>query len=524
MAYSIDAKETTAQNIGDVPKRFEKSLVDPFVPLGADAPARVLVVEDDPVFARVLQRLFRDRGIVVDHASDGATALTMHRQHPYRLVVSDWMMPGMDGVSLCRAFRQLQGSYTYFILCSARGEKQDRMEAFDAGVDDFLGKPLDREELSARLKVAARLLASEDILQRQKEAFREVADDLAVTNGNLALVSSRFAELFDGLPVGCFTCDEKGCVREWNRVAEQIFGIATKDALGQIVTDLFGAESPWRADLLRRAFRQEQLPAFDWVHTRPDGETRYLSCHLIGLPGSDGGSPEAVCANVDITERKKAEQRVEQQVSQINAMMQELRKRQEQLEAMNLQLEHLATTDGLTGLINHRRFHETLHEGMERHVRLHEPFSLLLLDIDSFKLLNDRFGHPAGDEVLRRFADVLRRVARKHEQPARYGGEEFAIILNGCGKADAMMAAERFRAAIEAEKWDLRNVTSSFGVSTWEFTPLTVEEMISQADKALYASKQAGKNRVSHFEDLDADVLRTGDYGEEQNEILPTAF
>ena len=104
-----------------------------FVALAKPVP-RVLVVEDDPVAALLLQRMLSKQGIRVDRAPDGEVALRMHKEKPYRLVISDWMMPQMDGVQLCRAFREIQEQYVYFILCSAKGERADRLTAFEVRI------------------------------------------------------------------------------------------------------------------------------------------------------------------------------------------------------------------------------------------------------------------------------------------------------------------------------------------------------------------------------------------------------
>jgi two-component system cell cycle response regulator len=468
---------------------------------GSPEAPRVLIVEDDPVFAMLIQRLFRSQGVDSQHASDGETALRLHQENHYRMVVSDWMMPGMDGVSLCREFRQIQGPYTYFLLCSARGERDDRLEAFEAGVDDFLSKPLDKEEFQARLKVARRLLATEENLEQQKSELARIADSLSTTNASLEIASQRFRELFRGLPVACFTFGEEGRIREWNRDAESVFAIEGSQAIGGRVDDLLSprAVRGWEDARIEYILQGEQVPDFDWTYRLPDGSLRYLACSVICLRGREGQAAEAVCANVDITERKLAERRVEEQVAQINEMMLELTQQKAALEAMNLRLSHLAVTDGLTGLWNHRRFQEMLEETMELHRRSGEPFSLILLDIDHFKLLNDAYGHQVGDQALKQFANALRSASRQHELPARYGGEEFAVLLHRCDADASLIAAERFRDRLRAEPWESRTLTASIGVATWSTPLMSSRELVAQADRALYVSKQAGRDRITHF-------------------------
>ena len=165
------------------------------------------------------------------------------------------------------------------------------------------------------------------------------------------------------------------------------------------------------------------------------------------------------------------------------------------------QVEDLATTDGLTGLYNHRVFQGTLSSEIQRADRYDEPLSLILLDIDRFKQFNDRYGHPLGDAVLRDVADIARDSVRTTDIPARYGGEEFAILLPNTSTYDAVSMAERLRANIEQHRVPHENlllkVTISAGVATFPEHAATAGALISEADAALYRSKGAGRNTVT---------------------------
>ena len=127
----------------------------------------------------------------------------------------------------------------------------------------------------------------------------------------------------------------------------------------------------------------------------------------------------------------------------------ELAQRNSELADANAQLESLATTDGLTGVKNHRAFQESLEREYARAMRYGSPLSLLMLDVDHFKQFNDQFGHPAGDEALKQVARILASESRSDALVARYGGEEFAVILPNCGYEEAAGIAERVRRAVE---------------------------------------------------------------------------
>ncbi|MBM2824390.1 MAG: diguanylate cyclase and metal-dependent phosphohydrolase [Dehalococcoidales bacterium] len=163
-----------------------------------------------------------------------------------------------------------------------------------------------------------------------------------------------------------------------------------------------------------------------------------------------------------------------------------------------------AITDGLTGLYNHRHFHERLEQEISRNTRFGTVFSLIMLDIDHFKNYNDSYGHLAGDEVLRKIAECVRTSIRTMDMAFRYGGEEFTIILPETLLNDARIVAERVRKSIEARAGsDTNSITASFGVASWPMDGMTKEELIAIADAAMYKAKQRGRNRTCSSLDLD---------------------
>jgi two-component system, cell cycle response regulator len=157
------------------------------------------------------------------------------------------------------------------------------------------------------------------------------------------------------------------------------------------------------------------------------------------------------------------------------------------------EVQRLAETDALTGVANRRSFEKAISRDVSRSVRNREELTLVLVDLDHFKALNDHFGHQAGDDVLRKVGAVLREACRESDTPARYGGEEFAVLLPGCGKAEALDAAERIRALIAGIDAPVP-ITASAGVATYPTHARNATEMVEAADEALYESKGAGRN------------------------------
>lgn len=309
----------------------------------------ILIVEDDPIVAFSLSALVEDLDHEVETAQNGQDALKLLERTHFDLVISDWMMPEMDGPQLCRAIRARRDRlYVYIILVTSRDASADRWEGLQAGADDFIVKPPDPGDLRSRLVVAERIMTMQAKLTEANEK-------------------------------------------------------------------------------LQAAYYE-----------------------------------------------------VEQANERLNA---------------------LATTDGLTGAKNHRFFQDRLRQEISEAERHDRPLSLLLLDLDHFKSLNDTFGHQAGDEVLISVARLLQSQARASDIVARYGGEEFVVILPGTDRANAQTIAERFRTAIAEWSWPRRSVTTSIGVSTLQGDGIAPASLIEKADTALYASKRGGRNRVTHADD-----------------------
>jgi diguanylate cyclase (GGDEF)-like protein len=158
-------------------------------------------------------------------------------------------------------------------------------------------------------------------------------------------------------------------------------------------------------------------------------------------------------------------------------------------------LEKLAQTDQLTGAANRRSFETTLDREMAQARRHNYPLSLLYLDIDHFKSINDRYGHEAGDAVLIRFVGVLKQRLRASDLLARWGGEEFIVMLSYTDLGNAVQIAEELRASVEQERFETGRLTCSFGVASLKSGD-TVDTIVNRADKALYAAKEGGRNRV----------------------------
>lgn len=439
---------------------------------------RVLIAEDDGASRLVLRKALEELGYVVHVAKNGAEAWDAFQRQRFPLVISDWMMPTMDGIELCRWVRTLSDrGYTYFILLTARDTREDRLHAIESGADDFLSKPLDRAELASRLSVARRILEMEQRLREQKEELELKKQALELSQQMIEQAKLRFRELFENVPAACFTFDAEGNIYEWNRAATHLYGWQEYEVLS---TSMFRTIiTPENENVMREIIRQmmqgKKNITVEHVDRCRDGTRRHVLRALFPLHGVGDQVVGGICASVDITQRVEYER---------------------ELRAINQQLESLAFTDALTGLFNHRALQDGLAESFALARRTQETFSFILLDIDHFKRFNDTYGHHVGDEVLKLVAQVLREQSPPGAVAARYGGEELAVVLPGCSLERAIAVAEQLRRAIAEMQIPYRQITASFGVAAYTPFMHSPSELVEVADAALYEAKRAGRNCV----------------------------
>jgi len=190
---------------------------------------------------------------------------------------------------------------------------------------------------------------------------------------------------------------------------------------------------------------------------------------------------------------------VERQATEINSFAMRLDAAYKELESTNVRLKETSFKDDVTGLYNRRFFSVRLEEEMSRYRRFNHPVSLVLMDLDGFKAVNDEMGHMVGDETLRDIGQILMKHSRGINVVCRYGGDEFAVLLVETSKAGAQLYADRIRQIIESYPFShRRSITASFGIASLpDDEATTSEHLIRAADEALYAAKRGGRNQVA---------------------------
>jgi len=300
---------------------------------------KILIVEDELIFRRMVKKYLHEAGYDVSEAEDGLAAWELFQQEPFQLVITDWMMPGLNGPELIQNIRTSgQKSYTYIIMLTAMDDKDNIVIGLESGADEYLTKPFNSRELIARVASGMRILRLEEELMQARH-----------------------------------------------------------------------------------------------------------------------------------------------------------------------QMETLAMHDGLTGLLNRRAIEEFTEAEFNMAGRKERPLSVILIDIDHFKNVNDQFGHKFGDHALQHVAKILTEDLRTYDRIGRWGGEEFILILPETQLRDAATVAERVRIRTAATQISLENGESfsihiSLGAACTSSQFPSLAKLIDAADQALYQAKQTGRNRVCIFE------------------------
>ena len=301
-----------------------------------------------------------------------------------------------------------------------------------------------------------------------------------VVGGTLSELAN-YSDLFQRMTEAVFLLDRNSFrVLECNGAALALLKKDENEVLGQELPEVLQQKN-YLSDQLAKPFLMSEM-----IYKTLDGSDLYFEISATPLKILDYIEVIQFIAR-DVTAMKIAER--------------------EMLE-MNQVLTRLSTTDEMTGLRNYRYFKEVLESVHHQAQNFNHEYGLIFIDIDHFKKFNDRNGHPAGDEVLRGVAQVLKDTMRSQDMPARYGGEEFVVLCRNTGLVETKFQAELIRSKIEAtafafgEHQPLGRVTASIGVASFPLCAKTPEETLQVSDQALYFSKGAGRNRVTSFLEL----------------------
>jgi two-component system cell cycle response regulator len=447
--------------------------------------ARILVVDDVEVNLRLLEARLSAEYYEVLTATDGRSGIARARADRPDIILLDVMMPGLDGFSVCRQLKEdPETRHIPVVLVTALDGRSDRVAGLEAGADDFLTKPIDDVMLFARVRSLTRLKAVIHELREREASGRRM--------GVIAGAASRLGGGGGRILI----------VDDNPRQAQRLAGELSVEHRPVVETDpeqaLVAARGP--VDLL---IVNAASSAFDGLRlaaqVRSDEATRNLP--LLAVVDFDQ-RPRLIKA-LEIGVNDLLARPVDPGELAARVRTQIRRKRYTDYLRNNLdQSFELAVTDQLTGLHNRRYMAGQLEALVARAGQGGEPVSVLALDIDHFKKINDSFGHDVGDEVLREFAARLAANVRAIDLAVRQGGEEFLVVMPDTQIDDARRIAERIRLHVSGSPFRVMagaqdlSVTISIGVAASLPGESRPEPLLKRADAAMYEAKAAGRNRV----------------------------
>ncbi|CAN5693638.1 hypothetical protein BH10ACI4_BH10ACI4_20190 [soil metagenome] len=337
-------------------------------------------------------------------------------------------------------------------------------------------------EQAHALQVLARQASARLELRIHRRALEEALKEKEKARAGLQASEELFRAFMNASPFLSYIKDAAGRLLFYNKSFAKRFGVGEYTWLGR--TD----ERLWSPNLSRsaRAHDLEVMAGGRMVETEErirgaDGTSSTWRSFKFPCYDSAGNMMLAGVA-VDVTEEVVRKS--------------ELERYHHELEDANEQLRKLAVTDVLTGLKNRRAFEERLVLEFSMARRRKRELAVLLLDVDNFKQINDRYGHAAGDDVLQKLGMLLRTTVRLPDLPARYGGEEFVVLLPESGEEGALGLARRIMERVAAEQWNNERMTVSIGMAAMNESLVNGLQLVALADEALYAAKRSGKNRA----------------------------
>jgi two-component system cell cycle response regulator len=438
--------------------------------------AAILIVDDAPANLGMLRKMMQRQGYQTFVATSGERALEIAQRVQPDLVLLDVILPGIDGLEVCsRLKEQAVTQHIPVIFMSARTETEDVVAGFDIGAADYIGKPLRIAEVCARVRAQLRLRSSSETQKEQADRLRMIVNSM---------------------DEGLMIVEVCGRIQYSNPACERYLGYGQNELSGHTLDEL-----------LTPGVTQEYLDYFAAWTAVPD-TPRHRGAREVLIRQRDGvlramdltltpmfaGGPLFIGLLHDITHHKQS----------ANALQRE------------------AMIDALTKIANRRHFDSFLEKEWQRAIRSSQPLSLIVLDVDHFKLYNDTLGHAAGDSCLQKVAAALELHAlRPTDLAARYGGEEFVLLFAETPAENAVALAEAIRVHVEAlqlpnprsptSQW----LTASIGVATIVPTQLDdIEKFFVAADRMMYVAKEAGRNRVESVQaGATWDVMRSAALG-----------
>lgn len=401
----------------------------------------VLICDDMQQNLELLGEMLIGQDYDVIAANDGEKAILLAEKYRPDIILLDLMMPGLNGFEVAERLKQNEDLKKIpIIFITAKTDTEDIVKGFEVGGADYITKPFYREELIVRINNHLQLSRSQETLQKYFDIIDHHVETTIVDNEGIVTHISQAA------------CKKMQYTREEviGQSHERLHHPDCPETVFQEIGAEISAGKTWKGE----------------VHNiKKDGSDYWVESIISPTHDRSGtvNGFQAVC--VDITDKKRVQE--------------------------------MAVRDQLTGLYNRFKLIEVLEYELEQSRRYDTPFSVILLDVDDFKQINDRLGHNEGDKVLSGIAEATQAQVRSADTLGRWGGEEFLAILPKTDVAGAILVAEKICHAVASAEFSISEpVTVSIGISVYRKEDTTIDTLIGRADQAMYTAKSNGKNCV----------------------------
>ncbi len=414
---------------------------------------RILIVEDDADSVMILQAMLGKKAREIIVGVDGIDGLQKFRETKPDMVITDIDMPGLDGLQLSFEIRQ-HDSQIPIIISTAHSNEEFLLKAINIGINDYIVKPFHKNELLMVVSRFARIVYQNREIEHQRTLIQLMLDK----NPTYIIISDGIFPLYMNHSfLNFLNLESYEQFRSMHETLDSIFvpishGI---DSLPFTFSEWFNAR---KDDYDEEHYLQLK------IHCGPEEKTTTFLLHFFPIPNED----RYILFFTDVT----------------------------YLIAEKDHYRSLSTTDPLTGITNRKLYEQELSMEIVKHERYGNPLTMIIFDIDHFKLVNDTYGHSAGDSVLIELTRLVREHIRKTDIFARFGGEEFIVLTPDCDLDCARKLAEKIRETVEEHTFSIvKTITCSFGIATLRKGE-SKQAMFERADAAVYLAKTNGRNRV----------------------------
>ncbi len=451
--------------------------------------ARILVVDDVSANVKLLEARLMAEYFQVLTASNGVDALQLCDNGQCDLVLLDAMMPEMDGFEVCRRLKDNPNTvHLPVVMVTALDQPEDRVRGLECGANDFLTKPVNDLALITRVRSLVRLKLLTDELRLRAATGRDLGIEKLLENGNSAKAARQGKIL---------VVDDRPS--SYERIVKYLAVEHTVTVMPDPQDALFRAAE----GVFDTAVISMSLIEFDALRLcsqlRSLERTRALPILVVADSDQEAGVIRALDLGVNDYIRRPIDRN--ELLARVRTQIRGKLYNDKLRDSVQATIE-MAVTDSLTGLHNRRYLDSHMSVMFEEAQQRAKPLSLVICDIDHFKLVNDRHGHDAGDEVLLEFANRVRKNVRNIDLACRYGGEEFVVVMPDTDLQMARTAAERIREEVATHPFVIKGgvaqlpVTVSIGLATMQAGDSSALKILKRADVALYNAKRAGRNQV----------------------------